>query len=115
MSVPLRQVGAAVCSGASLLAYKMKAHISNMFYNVLISQYTFTYVSSFFRYVGRNIYGWETFHRITLVLHSTVSSWLQTICDTSVRRKKHARCDTCVQVILYFLCCFKRQIFYLTS
>ncbi len=53
--VPKRQVGAAVCSGASLRAYKTNTHISNMFYNVPISQYTFTYVSYFFHYVGCNI------------------------------------------------------------
>ncbi len=36
-SVSPRQVGVAVCSGASLHAYKIKAHISNMFYNILTS------------------------------------------------------------------------------
>ncbi len=35
---------------------------------------------------------------------------LQIICETSMRCKKHARCNKCVRVISYFLCCFTRQI-----
>ncbi len=37
-------------------------------------------------------------------------SQLRMIRETSMRCEKHMRCDTCVHVILSFLCCFKRQI-----
>ncbi len=48
-------------------------------------------------------------HDYTTITEKFLSR-LQTICGTSMRREKHARYDMYVQVILYFLSCFMRQI-----